>query len=60
MLDLNNPEQYVVVISAALKRDLIDKNIFENIETVMILSIINEITAGIKMADLRYLMLDNF
>tara|TARA_B110000285_G_scaffold224987_1_gene282566 strand:- start:373 stop:735 length:363 start_codon:yes stop_codon:yes gene_type:complete len=29
-------------------------------ETILILSIINEITAGIKLADLRYLLLNTF
>ena len=29
-------------------------------ESIMILSIINEITAGIKLADLRYLLLNTF
>ena len=60
MLNRNNPEIYAVVISATLKKDVIEKNIFENMETIMILSVINEITAGIKIADLRYLMLNSF
>jgi len=60
MLNGNNPEIYAVVISATLKKEVIEKNIFENMETIMILSVINEITAGIKRADLRYLMLNSF
>ena len=60
MLRKDNPEIYAVVISATLKKEVIEKNIFENMETIMILSVINEITAGIKIADLRYLMLNSF
>ena len=60
MLNPHNPEIYAIVISAMLRSEVIEKNIFENLESIMILSVINEITAGIKIADLRYLMLNSF
>ena len=60
MLNLNNPEIYAVAISATIKKEVLEKKTFENMEIVKILSMINEITAGIKIADLRYLMLNSF
>jgi len=60
MLNPQNPEIYAIAIVAILKKEVLEKNIFENMETVMILTVINEITAGIKIADLRYLMLSSF
>jgi len=59
-MDPHNPEIYAIAICATLKKEAIERIIFENMEVVYILTAINEITAGIKMTDLRYLMLNSF
>jgi len=59
-MDPHNPEIYAIAICATLKKEVIEKNIFENMEAIYILTSINEITAGIKITDLRYLMLNSF
>ena len=51
---------YAIAIVSTLKKEVLDKNIFENMESISILTAINKITAGIKIADLRYIMLNNF
>ena len=60
MLDDKNPQIYAFIMAATLKKKIIQRNVFENIEANKILASINELTSGTKVADLKYLVINSF
>ena len=60
ILDCKNPEIYVYVVGATLNKNVIQKSIFENIETNGILQDMIKLTTNMIVADLKYLILNSF
>lgn len=54
------PEQYVMVVSAILRKHVIEKNIFEQSESYSLLKKAMILIFGLRIPDLKFIVLNSF
>lgn len=59
-LNCNDPEQYVLVVSAILRKKIIELNLFERSETYQVLRDAQTLLMGMRIPDLSYIVLNSF